>query len=74
ISVSPRIMYFPGQFLGKTLSIELQYFFNIMQFSKYGNEFTDNGYDSYTGAGIAPFRDSQPLIRNVVQLQFGIQF
>jgi hypothetical protein len=69
ISVRPRLIYFTGRFLEKGLSAELQYNFNIIQFSKYSN-----GFEEGRVAGRTIYRDSDPLIQNTVQLQLRVSF
>jgi hypothetical protein len=73
LTVKPKIGYMFGDGLfGKTCYIELEYWFNYIVFSKYGNLFSEAGNGS--GNAAAPYRDSDPLIRNTIQLQFKIVY
>jgi hypothetical protein len=73
VTVNPKIGYSFGEsIMGKTLIIELSYLFNAIVFSKNSHGFSDNTDSS--GAAIAPFRDSDPLIRNTVQINFQLVF
>jgi hypothetical protein len=69
ISVRPSVTYFIGRFLGTGLNIDFRYIFNIMQFSKYSNAFVDGIFQGRT-----VFRNSDPLIQNVVQVNFRVSF
>ena len=73
LTVIPKIGYMWGDGLfGKTCYLELEYWFNYIVFSKYGNFFSDAGNGRNDSS--PPYRDSHPLMRHTVQINFKIVY